>query len=166
MQHLLCHQLMIMCKRGNRWKKDSAANKTAFPTQPASQSQQGANSASWKCDKSVSSGNTCTRNNETCRWCAGPGHNNRPMWAKHVPGQCVPQTSSTHSTSGGRGHGGPGGAGRGGVHAAATTSTNPNAKGRADISKTKAIKESKTMFANNELDANELAKKVADLMHE
>ena len=86
------------------------------------------------------------------------------MWVKHVPGQCVPQTSSTRSTAGGRGSGGQSGAGRGSVHTA--TAAPANAKGRADVSKTKAIKEFKATFANNELDAKDLAKKAADLVFE
>ena len=145
-------------KRGNRWKKDPVSNTTAFPTQPGSQSQQGANATSWKYDKSVSSGNTYTRNNETYRWCTGPGHNNRPMWVKHVPGQCVPQVPRS---AGGR-------SGRGGVHAAtpAAAPVPSGTKGRKDISKTKAMKEMKALFADNELDANELSKKIADLMFE
>ena len=82
----------------------------------------------------------------------------------NVHNQCVPQTSSTRSAAAGCGSGGQSGAGRGSVHAA--TAAPANAKGRADTSKTKAIKELKAMFANNKLDANELAKKVADLMFE
>ena len=77
------------------------------------------------------------------------------MWVKHVPGQCAPQ-------SGGRSNGG----GRGSVHTASadTPSTNSNAKGRANISKTKAKKELKALLTNNELDANELTNKIAELM--
>ena len=54
------------------------------------------------------------------------------------------------------------------MHTATTSAApaNPTAKGRKDISKTKATKELKAMFANDKLDANELAKKAADLMHE
>ena len=46
----------------------------------------------WKFDRSASTTNVLTKNGKNYKWCTGPGHNKRPMWVVHEPGQCTAQS--------------------------------------------------------------------------
>ena len=58
----------------------------------------------WKYDRSLSSNNTLEKNGKTYWWCPGPGHNGKPMWARHRPGTCTNDAShSKQNKSGSKG---------------------------------------------------------------
>ena len=98
---------------------------------------------SWKCNRLLSGGTTCSKNGNTCHWCTGPGHGGCGMWVAQNPNTCKPQNSQANNAS---------------------ASANTTQKGSQQIKKQE--KELTALFTDNTLEPAELATKVSELVND
>ncbi len=101
----------VVMTRNKEWKAATAADTTALTTERAPRNPRGggrgrggggqdvgtfkARHATWKFDRSKSTGTKYTHNGKTYNWCNGPGHLGIPMWVLHEPGTCTGQSNNT-----------------------------------------------------------------------